>query len=231
MTTSDILPPNNGIQLSPTFHVINENSDADIDDINNFAASLSQANLSRFNVHNGSYPNISYKKLTPFNTLQNQYSAPPIYGIPSSPNHKGSDSNHFKNILSNSSVQSAFSTISDQSFVDDFHSITEELENIDNIVQNKVKSGSMTSIFSDLETSPKDTGQSQINSNNGKQFEVLRKDTNDNHIKNNISSYNDQSESNNTQKISYCSSMTSEANSLQSDLFQIQDIENQIGDL
>ncbi len=40
----------------------------------------------------------------------------------------------------NSSVASAFSTISDQSFIDDFHSITAELENIDDIVRNQVKS-------------------------------------------------------------------------------------------
>merc|ERR1712228_309807 len=58
---------------------------------------------------------------------------------------------HHKNGTS-SSVTSAFSAISDQSFIDDFHSITAELETIDEIINDEVKSTSMNSIFSDLET-------------------------------------------------------------------------------
>eukprot|EP01083_Nonionella_stella_P266954 902345_1 len=80
----------------------------------------------------------------------------------------GYNSGHYKN-STNSSVASAFSTISDQSFVDDFHSITAELENIDDIVRNQVKSPSMTSIFSDLVSTPKQSPNTSVNNtpNNG----------------------------------------------------------------
>merc|ERR1712129_456325 len=61
------------------------------------------------------------------------------------------------------SVASSISTISDQSFVEDFQSITAELDSIDCIVRSEVVSGSMASLFGDfkdLETAHKNKSQS-----------------------------------------------------------------------
>ena len=108
------------------------------------------------------------------------------------------------------SVASCISTISDQSFVDDFQSITAELESIDSIVRSEVVSGSMASLFGDF----KDLG---LKSNE-------RAHT--------TSSYSDSQsadvEAKRERMARSYSVETSGADSLQSDYFQLQGIESQI---
>ena len=109
----------------------------------------------------------------------------------------------------NSSVASSISAISDRSFVEDFHSISAELESIDQIVRSQVESGSMASIFSDfgLNEVLKDRNSKEPQTGNAQQI----------HTKNNTSSYSEESC---TQNRGYCSSVTtSEPNSLRSELF------------
>jgi len=130
-------------------------------------------------------------------------------------------------IPTNSSVASSISSISDQSFVDEFQSINAELENIDFIVRNQVRSTSMTSLLSDFGFDPKRSGSPVM---------VSEAVDSDEHIKNNTTSYSQLSQESNKQHhfsgyVSNSMMEHSDLNSLRSDLSQLQDIENQIAEL
>ena len=220
-TQSDLTPNGYTSTLSPAagtkFHVINENSDADIDQ-KNFVNSLSAANLSKFN-HNGVNASASETSTpsphsqSPNNNnypLSKQISIPAYLTSPRSPGgtpgsgrsgtgYNGGPysyniitqtpgSKHYKS-TTNSSITSAFSNISDQSFVEDFHSITAELENIDNLVRNQVQTPSMASLFSDKElvSSPQhdSTSPNGINGTKDKVPQLMFKDNKD------VSSYSE----------------------------------------
>jgi len=134
-------------------------------------------------------------------------------------------------IPTNSSVASSISVISDQSFVDEFHSINAELESIDHIVRDQVRSSSMGSLLSDFgydKFERKPSGSPRMTSH-GQPSNM------EEHIKNNTTSYSQDSESNAKQQhlAGYASTSVenSDVNSLRSDLSQLQDIENQIADL
>eukprot|EP01083_Nonionella_stella_P142808 442524_1 len=186
---------------SPTVRIINENSDDD-------HPKLSLANLSKLDSSENRQKHSKYL----YNRSVSPRTGARVVPGPSSFAHNKS--------TTNSSVQSAFSIISDQSFVEDFHSITAELESIDDIVRTQVKSPSMTSIFSDLASPKESNGQATPSTN---KFGYTEQ-----HIKNNTSSMSGDSESNPKRYQSYGSSPE---NSLQSELCQLQDIESQIGSL
>lgn len=129
--------------------------------------------LQKVSVSDSAKPRLSQNNLNKFN--HNTHSSSPL------PKHQRKGTS--------SSIASAFSTISDQSFVDDFHSITAELVTIDEIIHKEVKSGSMSSIFG-----AQDLGSPESSSHgmNGK------KD-----IKTNISLMSGSSESN-TKELQFC---------------------------
>eukprot|EP01084_Bolivina_argentea_P082211 148862_1 len=147
-TVSD--PVNKSIATASTkpstkFHTINENSDADTDN-KGFTVSLSRANLSKFN-HNQPPSSLSSSSVPMDASLNNKFiinTAVSHHGpssATSTPIFLGLNSrqNNYANIIAattngtptthnrggtNSSIFSAISAISDQSFIEDFHSIT-----------------------------------------------------------------------------------------------------------
>lgn len=150
------------------------------------------------NHHPASMPNglMSPEKVSPTNKYTAFSMGSPTHLSKSGPlfhSNSANSSVHFPTqhttIPTNSSVASSISVISDQSFVNEFHSITAELENIDAIVRNQVRSSSMTSLLSDLGFDPKSSVSP-----------VMPSQTMEEHIKNNTTSYSQTSHESNAKQ-------------------------------